>query len=145
MSSGVSGKMTSSPEFNTRIINKVREKPKTFLDIHMVQKKKKKLPAFSQKVREECLLFKTQKETMKEEGAGFRKHDPTQEKKKKRHELPQMVRSENLREAALWQPADHGSEVEKRGRAPGEGSTGGSGAERLSDCFGCVRNCIEKN
>lgn len=48
MSSGVSGKMTSSPEFNTRIINKVREKPKTFLDIHMVQKKKKVACLFSE-------------------------------------------------------------------------------------------------
>ena len=56
-----------------------------------------------------------------------------------------MARSENLREAALQQPADHKSEVEKRGTAPGEGSIGGSGAERLSDCFGCVRNCMEKN
>ena len=60
MSSGVSGKMTSNPEFNTQIINKVREKAKTFVDTHMLQKKKR-LPAFSQKVREECLLFKTQK------------------------------------------------------------------------------------
>ena len=38
-----------------------------------------------------------------------------------------MARSENLREAALQQPADHKSEVEKRGRAPGEGSIGGKG------------------
>ena len=52
--------MTSNPEFNTQIINKVREKAKTFVDTHMLQKKKR-LPAFSQKVREECLLFKTQK------------------------------------------------------------------------------------
>ena len=144
MSSGVLGKMTSNSEFNTQNINKVREKAKTVLDTHMRQKTKN-VACLSQKVREKCLLFKTQKETVKEEGAGFRKHDPTQEKKKKWCELPQMVRSENLREAALRQPADHGSEVEKRGRAPGEGSIGGCGAERLSDCFGCLRNCIEQN
>ena len=142
MSSGVSGKMTSNPEFNTQIINKVREKAKTFVDTHMLQKKKKVACLFSEGQRRMSSLQNT--ETMKEEGAGFRKHGPTQEKKK-RHELPQMARSENLREAALQQPADHKSEVEKRGRAPGEGSIGGSGAERLSDCFGCVRNCMEKN
>lgn len=30
--------MTSNPEFNTQIINKVREKAKTFLDTRMLQK-----------------------------------------------------------------------------------------------------------
>ena len=44
MSSGVSGKMTSNPELNTQIIEKVREKAKTFLDTHMLQKKKGCLP-----------------------------------------------------------------------------------------------------